>query len=38
MSSYDISQSSPIKYMMIHIIAVNKACEELNVSPEYLCH
>ena len=38
MSSYDISQSSPIKDMMIHIIAANKACEELNISPEYLCH
>lgn len=30
MSSYDISQSAPIKDIMIHIIAVNKACEELN--------
>lgn len=38
MSSYDISQSAPIKDIMIHIIAVNKACEELNISPEYLCH
>lgn len=38
MSSYDISQSSPIKDMMIHIIAANKVCEELNISPEYLCH
>ena len=38
LTSYDLSESNNIKDLIINIIAVNKACEELNIPPKYLYH
>ena len=38
LTSYDLSESNNIKDLIINIIALNKACEELNIPPKYLYH